>query len=340
VADLEADGVFQGGGMKGLALIGALMGFADHPRFSVKHWRSVAGTSAGAIVASLLATGHDVEDLERLMRAAPYPKFEDTGPPVVGGLVNLIRHHGLAHGDYFHAWLDEQLDGATFASVKETATEAGAAATYRLRLIATDVTRHEMLVLPEDLQNYLRPGGREPIEPDRFKIADAVRMSMSIPYFFQPVELVHRESGAPSTIIDGGVLSNFPVWLFDVADRQPIRPTFGFRLVGGRGVGGGLQKLVDHLGWPVELGTDIVHTATDAWDTRFMTHSTLVRTCPVDAGDVGTTDFHLSESQEQGLIDGGRRDGERFLDGFQTASYVNTYGHPLSPEAPMLTAVG
>jgi predicted acylesterase/phospholipase RssA len=33
VPDLEADGVFQGGGMKGLALIGALIGFADHPRF-------------------------------------------------------------------------------------------------------------------------------------------------------------------------------------------------------------------------------------------------------------------------------------------------------------------
>lgn len=338
--ELEADGVFQGGGMKGLALIGALIGFAEHPRFSVKRWRSVAGTSAGAIVASLLATGHDIEDLERLMRAAPYPKFEDTGPPVIGGLVNLVRHHGLAHGDYFHAWLDQQLDGATFASVKEPASGQDAGGTYRLRLIATDVTRHEMLVLPEDLKNYLRPGGREPIEPDAFKIADAVRMSMSIPYFFQPIELVHRESGAASTIVDGGVLSNFPVWLFDVADRQPIRPTFGFRLIGGRGVGGGLQKLIDHLGWPVELGTDIVHTATDAWDTRFMTHSTIVRTCPVDAGDVGTTDFHLSESQEQGLIDGGRRDGERFLDQFQTSSYVNTYGHPLAPEAPMLTAVG
>ena len=337
-SDLEADGVFQGGGMKGLALIGALIGFADHPRFSVRRWRSVAGTSAGAIVASLLATGHDTGDLERLMRAAPYAKFEDTGAPVVGGLVNLVRHHGLAHGAYFHAWLEQQLDGATFASVKEAASEEGAGAAYRLRLIATDVTRHEMLVLPEDLHNYLQPGGREPIEPDGFKIADAVRMSMSIPYFFQPVELVHRESGAPSTIVDGGVLSNFPVWLFDVADRQPIRPTFGFRLVGGRGVGGGLEKLVDHLGWPVELGADIVHTATDAWDTRFMTHSTIVRTCPVDAGDVGTTDFHLSEAQEQGLIDGGRGDAERFLDQFQTGEYINTYGNRLAPEAPMLGA--
>jgi NTE family protein len=330
VTDLEADGVFQGGGMKGLALIGALSGFADHPRFSIKRWVSVAGTSAGAIIASLLATDHSIEELQQLMRTAPYAKFEDTGAPILGGILNLARHHGLAHGDYFRAWLDEQLQGKTFAAVKTgAAAEQTGREAYRLRLIAADVTRHEMLVLPEDLRNYRQPGGDGPIQPDTFKIADAVRMSMSIPYFFQPVELVHHETGAPSTIVDGGILSNFPVWLFDVADRQPDRPTFGFRLIGGRGVGGGLQKIVDDLGWPVQLGTNIVHTATDAWDTRFMTHSTVVRTCPVGAGDIGTTDFNLTDTQEKGLIDGGRDAAHRFLDRFQTDEYINTYGKRL-----------
>ena len=220
MSDLEADGVFQGGGMKGLALVGALIGFADHPRLSIKRWASVAGTSAGAIVASLLATGHGIEELERLMRTAPYAKFEDTGPPVVGGLLNLVHRHGLAHGSYFHAWMDEQLQGKTFAAVRgsSAAGQTGREG-YRLRLIAADVTRRELLGLPEDLSNYRQPDGDGPIQPDTFKIGDAVRMGTSIPYFFQPIELVHHETGEPSTIVDGGVLSNFPVWLFDVADR-------------------------------------------------------------------------------------------------------------------------
>ena len=320
--------------MKGLALVGALIGFAEHPRLSITRWASVAGTSAGAIVASLLAAGHGVKNLEELMRKAPYEKFEDTGAGgrIVGGALNLVRHHGLAHGEYFRRWLDEQVAQKTFAAVRE------ADGSFRLRLIAADITRHEMLVLPEDLGNYRAANSEDPIRPEDFKIADAVRMSMSIPYFFQPVELVHHATGLSSTIVDGGVLSNFPVWLFDVSNRQPVKPTFGLRLVGGRGVGGGLQKVIEGLGWPIQTGTNIVHTATDAWDTRFMTHSTAVRTCPVPAGDVGTTDFNLTPAQQAKLVDGGRVAALKFLDDFQVEQYVNTFGHRLSDEAPARAA--
>ena len=44
----EADGVFRGGGVKGLGLAGALLGFAEHPEKPVKQWVNVAGASAGA----------------------------------------------------------------------------------------------------------------------------------------------------------------------------------------------------------------------------------------------------------------------------------------------------
>jgi NTE family protein len=130
--------------------------------------------------------------------------------------------------------------------------------------------------------------------------------------------------------VDGGILSNFPVWLFDVADRDPVRPTFGFRLIGGRGVGCSLAGIVNALGWPVQLGTEIFHTATDAWDERFMSHSTRVRTCPVDADDVGTTDFDIGPDKQNLLIDNGRRAAASFLDAFDTAAYINTYGRKLT----------
>ena len=99
------------------------------------------------------------------------------------------------------------------------------------------------------------------------------------------------ETKLPGTIVDGGMLSNFPVWLFDVDDRDATRPTFGFRLTGGKGVGGGIQNIVNGLGWPVQLGSEMFHTAMEAWDKRFMSHSTAVRTCPVDAGTIGSTEF-------------------------------------------------
>jgi predicted acylesterase/phospholipase RssA len=98
-------------------------------------------------------------------------------------------------------------------------------------------------------------------EPGSFPVADAVRMSMSIPYFFQPVELIHDETGLPSTIVDGGVLSNFPVWIFDVKDRDPLRPTFGFKLIGGKRVDGGLEKMVH-----AESGEKAARAFLDEWD--------------------------------------------------------------------------
>lgn len=320
----EADGVFQGGGVKGIALVGALLGFAEQ---GWTEWKNVAGTSAGAIIAAYLACGHGPDELEALLRSTPYDKFEDFGPggKTIGGGLNLIRHHGLAHGEYFHRWFYEQTEGKTFGDV--------AASGRTLKLIAADVTHRELLVLPDDLAFYRQPGGEVPIVPSEFRVADAARMSMSIPYFFQPVELVRIETGKPGTIVDGGMLSNFPVWLFDVDERDPLRPTFGFRLVGGRGVGGGLQAIVDGLGWPVKLGADMFHTAMEAWDKRFMSHSTAVRTCPVPAGEIGSTDFALTREQQDWLLDSGRGAAAAFLKDFDPAEYFNTFGRKLTPAA-------
>jgi NTE family protein len=285
----EADGVFQGGGVKGIALVGALIEFGKR---GWTDWINVAGTSAGSIIAAYIACGHDVADLEKLLRETPYAQFEDfgAGGKLLGGGKNL-------------------------------------------KLIAADVTNRELLVLPEDLAAYRMPGAETPIDPDSFKVADAARMSMSIPYFFQPIELVRIDTGNTATIVDGGMLSNFPVWLFDVEDRDPKRPTFGFRLVGGKGVGGGMQAIVNGLGWPVQLGADMFHTAMEAWDKRFTSHSTYVRTCAVSAGEVGSTDFNLTPAQQEWLLSSGSKAAGDFLDQFRLEDYFNTFGRKLEPQA-------
>jgi NTE family protein len=322
----EADGVFQGGGVKGIALAGALEEFADsarHPDNYVDRWVQLAGTSAGAIIAAYLACGHTVAETATLVAQTDFSQFEDWGPggPLIGGAINLVLHHGLAHGNVFLDWFRKQTEDRTFGDVES--------AGRTLKLIATDITRREMLVLPDALSGYRPHKDSDPIVPASFAVADAVRISMSIPYFFQPVELIHNETGLPSTIVDGGVLSNFPVWIFDVEDRDPQRPTFGFKLIGGKGVGGGLEKIVRAFGWPVQMGVDIFHTATDAWDSYWVSHSTYVRTCTVSAGDIGTTDFDLTPAQRQWLLNSGKEAASRFLDEWERDQYVNSYGRKL-----------
>ena len=79
-----------------------------------------------------------------------------------------------------------------------------------------------MLILPDDISRY-------GIDPMEFEIAKAVRMSISIPLYFKPIKFSY-ENGC-SFIVDGGILSNFPIWIFDV-EGIPRWPTFGLKLVG------------------------------------------------------------------------------------------------------------
>ena len=324
----EADGVFRGGGVKGIAIAAALEGFAAHPAKPVHRWVNVAGASAGAIIACYLALEHDAGEMASLLDKTEFSEFQDfpRGSKVLG-LGNLLRNHGLAKGDAFERWFDDVLGGAQFEQVSKP-PEGAQPRDWRLKLIAVDVTNRDLLVLPDDLVRYRLPGQSALIDPDGFPIASAARMSMSIPYFFEPVELDHKDTGR-SVIIDGGTLSNFPVWLFDVnpseLHRAPARPTFGFTLTGGRGLAPGLGRVQKLVPWPLRFGADIFATAQEAWDERFVSHSTRVRTLAVDAADVGTTEFRLSPQKKQKLQDNGRAAARQFLDGFRLEDYLNTF---------------
>jgi NTE family protein len=337
----EADGVFRGGGVKGLALAGALCGFAEHPTKPITTWRNVAGASAGAIIACYLATGHDAAQMLDLMRKTKFGSFADfpLHSKLLGG-VDLLVEHGMARGDAFEHWFDEVLEGATFAAVRKPPRN-GEAPDWWLKLIAVDVTNRRLLVLPDDLVDYRQPKSSTLIDPDTFRISRAARMSMSIPYFFRPIELAYKD-GSTAVIVDGGTLSNFPVWLFDVdpavTGRPPSRPTFGFTLTGGKGIGGGLTKLGRLAPWGVRFAFDIFHTAQEAWDERFVSHSTRVRTLAVDAADVATTEFDLPPAKQELLVENGRRAAQAFLDAFKLESYMNTFHATLSSAAP--AAVG
>ena len=324
----EADAVFRGGGVKGLGLAGALCGFDEHPTKPIHTWKNVAGASAGAIIACYLATGHDAKEMLDLMQKTSFGQFADfPGHNKQLGVGRLVARHGMAPGNAFERWFDGILGGATFAAVRKPPENGQTDQDWWLKLIAVDVTSGRLLVLPGDLQNYRDPSTGRQIDPDGFKIARAARMSMSIPYFFDPVRL-QDEQGHPCFIVDGGTLSNFPVWLWDVdpkvAGRPPSRPTFGFTLEGGKGFGGpgAFAKVAP---WGLRFAFEIFHTAESAWDKRFVSNSTRVRTLAVDAGDVATTEFDLSTEKKEMLVRNGREAAKKFLDAFSLEEYQNTY---------------
>ena len=308
---IEADGVFQAGGVKALGLGGALLGFAER---GVGRWVRVAGAGSGALVAAYLACGRDPYDTEQRLRSAPYARFADHGPGgrVLGGAWNLIRRTGLARSGYVRRWLAEEFGGRTFGSLPREGAS-------RLKLLAADVTRRQALILPDDLPQYRSPAGG-PVDVDSFLIAEAVWLSMSVPYFFEPGVLIHHETGQASAIVGGGLVPA-PDWIFDTARRDPQRPTFAIRVTE-------TPRATQHRRRR-RFAADILQTALEAWDPRVESPSAGVRTCVVSAGEIGTTEFELTPLEQTELVERGRRAARHFLDTFDLDEYANAYGRRL-----------
>ena len=351
-----ADGVFEGGGVKGIAFAGAIQ--AAEEVAGVTEWVNLAGTSAGAIVAGLLAVGYNAEGLRQILAQAKYPKFADTGPLgmwVGGGYSAIFRRRGLAPGAYFKKWYAEQLAASplakklnkttplTFKDVSrelppkanfpELSGEQYERAGYRLHVITSDVTSGRMVVLPDELPNYADASGKS-LDKDSFLIVDAVRMSMSYPFLFEPVVLYQKDGrgqARPYFMVDGGLLSNFPIWLFDTPGT-PQRPTWGFRLHGGASDEEGLPYAhIPRPFWELPLLKAMFSAATEAWDRKELSDATSSRTVSLPTQAVQTTNFNLTATEASNLFTWGEDAATAFFKAAPQQGYINSFGKKLKP---------
>jgi NTE family protein len=190
-------------------------------------------------------------------------------------------------------------------------------------VIASDLSEQRLLVLPRDADRL----GIE--DPDGLGVALAVRMSMSIPVFFEPVSFREPETGREHVIVDGGMLSNFPVWLFD--SEEPSRPTIGVKFaeedsrapLGTSGSGGGLFDLVDYAG-------NLVETMLEAHDRFYLEESDFHRTIAIDPLGVGITEFDLPRDRAMELYESGRVAAEEFLGQKRSAPVAQADARPPS----------
>ena len=221
----KIDAVFEGGGVKGIGLVGAVSeiekaGYA---------FECVAGTSAGAIVAALIAVGYTAQEIKAELDALNYNNFKDTSLidrfGFIGKGLSIGLEYGIYEGKFFEEWLEHllQIKGKTTFGDIEYEEYDDPKYQYKLQLIVTDLTDRRLLVLPRDLRDF-------GISPREFSMSKAVRMSMSIPVFFEPFQLTDKK-GHVHILVDGGVLSNYPVWLLDDGTSDPPWPTFGLKLM-------------------------------------------------------------------------------------------------------------
>lgn len=308
--------VFEGGGVRGISLAGAVRA----AEVNGGKFNRVAGTSSGSIVASLLAAGYSAEEMKDIIMRTSFSRLLMRSPifnlAVLGPALRVLLRKGLYSGEALEEWVRYtlRLKGIrTFGDL-----EPG-----KLTIIASDITNGKILVLPDDLE-------RIGIHSGSFEVARAVRMSCSIPYFFDPVLLrlpAKRTKGRPFVnqflhIVDGGLLSNFPLWLFDREEPQSPEqrvPTVGFQMVGKN-----TNKPHDIYG-PFSMLQAIVESMLSAHDERYIEQSNRYRTVKIPTLGISTTQFDIDDEESLLLFESGFRAGDRFFKGWSTKLYEEQF---------------
>jgi NTE family protein len=338
---LNADLVLEGGGVKGIGLVGAVLVLSEagytFPR--------VAGTSAGAIAAVLIASiskaGKPMTSLKSYLGSLDFKQFMQTGRvahwiedigAIGKGLVGaseLMRKMGLYSGDYLAEWLGpilaDDLGVTTFKDLKiSPADDPGmslpAEHQYRVVVHTSDITRAELVRLPWDFNYY-------GLERDNEQVVRAVRASMSIPFFFEPVIVqanpatvtipgpgltrsVEHYGGGSVTWVDGGMLANFPIDAFDRVDSAPPRwPTIGIKL---SAQALEMPKTVACHDTSQEA-MRCLRTMMNEWDRYHVDQTTAARTIFVENLGLSATQFELTTQQQDELFLSGVRAATAFL---------------------------
>jgi len=289
------DGVFSGGGIKGFALIGACKAI-EKKGFKFKR---LAGTSAGSIISAFVIAGYTADEILEMMEEIDLKMFLDERKSLIPfsltKWLSLYWNLGLYKGNKLEEWLVMKLKDkgiVTFADIPKGS----------FRVIASDLTNGRLIVLPDDLHKY-------GIHPESFSVARAVRMSCSLPYFFEPVRLA--SSTGTNIIVDGGVLSNFPIWLFQQdkkTNKTKSRPVLGIKLSMKE-----TERPKRKINNAIELFSALFETMKDAHDSRHISsrHEKDIIFIPVD--DIVTTEFSLDEEKKLALIELGEKRTIEFL---------------------------
>ena len=206
--------VMEGGGVRGIAYGGALQEL--QAQGILAHIERVGGTSAGAIQAALLAVGYAPDEIVDVINHTPVQRLNDGRFMFVGGSSRLLKQYGWYRGDQLTTYLCE-LVGRRTQRPNLTLGELHALAQqqpghYRdLYTTGTNLTLQRSQVFSYETHPDLR-------------VADAVRISMSIPLYYRAVLLDaagHVVQGKPApgqpvqVLVDGGLLANYPLTIFD-----------------------------------------------------------------------------------------------------------------------------
>lgn len=309
------DLVLEGGGVKGIALVGAASALVEQGYTFAR----IGGASAGAIVGSIMAAmqraGEPFSRVDEIMRTVDYTRFLDRRRaaewlrwwPRGADAWGVLFHLGAHPGRYLEQWLRGVLGDLGVRTFGDLAFDDPGSAlasgqSYRLVITASDLSRQRVMYLPWDLPAHGH-------DPDAFPVARAVRASAGIPFLFEPIRL--KSPYGTLTLADGSLLRSYPIEVFDRRDGLPSRwPTVGIRLSSPAGERAKAKPVTG----PLSLLTNLIFTTVDSTQVRHVSDPADVdRSIFAKPKGVRWTDFDLTREQQQGLFEAGHAAAVRWV---------------------------
>ncbi len=323
--------VFEGGGVKGIAYIGALDVLNE--RSVLDKLERIGGTSAGAINAVLLGLGFTPKETKDILWSLNFNEFMDDSWGALRDFDRLKDRFGWYKGDFFRDWIGKLIrqktgnSESTFADIEAMKHKNKFKSMY---FMGTNLSTSFSEIFSAE-------------HTPRTCVADAVRISMSIPLFFAA-----KRSSRGDVYVDGGVLDNYPIKLFDrkkyldsnnysepdyyskvnsqfVGADRPIseyvynKETLGFRLDTKQEI----SVFRDHAEPPVRKINDffdytwgLINTILEAQQSSHLHSDDWQRTVYIDTIGVQTTDFDLSDAKKKELVKSGRKGAVEYFEWF------------------------
>jgi len=324
--------VFRGGGMKGTAYTGALEILEE--RGLLKQIRRVAGSSVGAITATLVSFNKSFHETQQLIDSLDFkqvpqlrsdiheaepewlPKFIGKEITKITGdfeaVQRLMTKYGWYSSGYFTQWIRnviaEHCEGngaATFADFKRLGHKD-------LYIVSANISKLEVAVFSAETT------------PD-FPVAEAVRMSISIPLYFEVMRFNGKVFGEGDYFVDGGILMNYPLHLFDHPKFKENNiwfenginwETLGFYLYTNAELVSETKKIesfkdfISHLYESYNISLQIAEIENNPINQR--------RSVKINTLGVSSTDFQLTKKDQkfQDLIEEGRIATKKYLDNY------------------------
>jgi len=304
---------FEGAGVLGIAYLGVLDYLYQNDL--LKNVMRTAGTSSGAITACVTSFQLPFEDIRGIANSLNYRKVPNRSEsdasssntediifklePLLGDLnclYRLITRYGWFSSEYFYHWIKNVIANQfnnkkqppyTFKDFKNSSLHKENRSFLDLYIVGTNLTTGTSKVFSYETTPMM-------------EVADAVRISMSIPLFFEAIEVKQYDitgNNLTNFFCDGGVINNYPIRIFDSPSFNPnlLRganmDTLGVRFMS-RKQYFKIDNLLEYI-WSLTLASNHIQQ-----EEYYSNPMDIIRSINIDSLNISPIDFNISPNDE------------------------------------------